>query len=91
MTHKIFNLASYDVPQEIRDRINAMTSKEQVIEYMQSVKPPSACKPGDPDLEVYWACQSALSSIKTPPQLYDVTDHQVAVSDWVLSEEYDEE
>ena len=58
----MFSLTSYGVPQEIKDRINAMTSLDEVRAYQKSVKAPSECAAGDPDLEVWWACTAVLRS-----------------------------
>ena len=87
----MFSITSYDVPAEISDRINAMGSAQEVLDYMSSVKPPCDCASGDPDLQVYWACQAALSSVVAAAPPLDLTDDQVAISDWALSPAYDVE
>lgn len=88
MTEKI---SSYDVPQWIRDQINASTYDE-IEQWKNSVKSPNQCSAGDPDLQIWWACQSVLSN---RPQVQEslpaVTEHQLAVIEWVNSPAYNEE
>lgn len=88
MTEK---LTSYDVPQWMRDRINASTY-EEVEQWQNSVKSPNQCATGDPDLEVWWACQAVLSNRPQKQELPPmITDHQLAVIEWVNSPAYNEE
>lgn len=94
----MFNLTSYDVPKEIRDRINACGSLDEVIAIRDSVKAPNACKPGNPDLTTWWACQSVIDAETTRQRIEAeranapvITEHQTAVMDWVMSDDYDNE
>jgi len=84
-------ITSYDVPQWIKDRINA-ASYEEIETWQNEVRSPAQCAPGDPDLQIWWACQAVLSSRpKAQALLPEITDHQIAVMEWVNSPAYDEE
>lgn len=88
MTAKI---SSYDVPQWIRDQINTATYAE-IAQWQNLVKSPNQCAAGDPDLEIWWACQAALSNRPQEQEpLPTITDHQLAVIEWVNSLAYNEE
>lgn len=84
-------ITSYDVPEWMKDRINSSTY-EEIEAWRNSVKSPNECMAGDPDLQVWWACQSVLTNCLKPLiASIVVTDHQLAVMEWVLSGAYDEE
>lgn len=84
-------ITSYDVPQWIKERINA-SSYEEIEAWRNSVKAPALCVPGDPDLEAWWACESVLAGRRIHHEpLPAITDHQVDVIEWVNSPAYDEE
>ena len=93
MTHQTTQpkITSYDVPAWIKDRIN-VSAYEEIEAWRNSVKAPAQCKPGDPDLQIWWACESVLTERRaTHERLPEITDHQVAVIEWVNSPAYDEE
>lgn len=84
-------ITSYDVPEWMKDRINSSTY-EEIEAWRNSVKSPNECMTGDPDLQIWWACQSVLTDKpKLQTTLPVITDHQLAVMEWVLSGAYDEE
>lgn len=92
----MFNLTSRDVSEEIRGRINACQSLAEVVAIRDSVKPPSECKAGDPDLAVWWACTAVIDAEQrkqrdAQAEAPAITEQDLAVMEWVNSPAYDEE
>ena len=83
MTTKTVTLTSYDVPQDIKDHINAMTTLEEVKEYMASVKSPNRCNAGDPDLTVWWACRSVLEAEDEKAHPRDGRPNFIGIEDYI--------
>ena len=65
MTIKTVEITSYDVAQEIKDKLNAISTIEEVKNYLNTVKAPCDCFSGDPDLTIWNACVSILEAENT--------------------------
>lgn len=92
----MFNLTSYDVPVEVCNRINACQTLAEVIVIRDSIKPPSKCKVGEPDLTIWWACVSVIDAEERKihaarAEMPTITEHDLTVMEWVNSPAYDEE
>lgn len=95
-------ITSYDVPDWLKDKLNAMTYAE-VVAYQKSVKPPAACYGGDPDLTIWWACAAVLehnapddAPAAEPSNPFAgmsdaEIDRRLKIMEWVNSDEYDNE
>lgn len=91
MTPRTATITSYDVPQWLKEKINSMATIEEVEAYRNTVKSPNKCKAGDVDLMIWNTCTIAMARPAEKKSMIEVSDHDLAVIEWVNSDEYDEE